>query len=304
MKYLSAVDGPTIYNAEGEKMLYCYLDDDLLGWQFFSFTRHQYPHRIMWDRINPSIKMHFYGHGQIGSIVGNPERKFAILVETEEICPDVYAKLYNDPSLANQFDGVFTHSEKLLNKYENAFFIPAGGVWYGHTPYGGKVSNDLYLQKTKGISIVSSNKAMCDLHQLRINIAQSLKETKGADTFGTFDGGKYVSISETLESYRYSIIIENTVSPYCFTEKILNCFLSMTIPIYLGAPKIGEFFNADGIVQMTLHDAEKNLSDIISMCTEKYYNDHIDAIIDNFNRVMKYSCQEDYITAKYSDMFI
>lgn len=33
-----------------------------------------------------------------------------------------------------------------------------------------------------------------------------------------------------------------------FTEKILDCFTTGTIPIYQGAPDIGDYCNAEGIV--------------------------------------------------------
>ena len=299
LEYLSKSDSPKIFNAKGDMYKYFFLKDDALGWQFYSYTRFQYPKQIFWDRTNPSLKKHFYGHNAIGKTLGKPDEKFAILVETEGICPDVYHKLLVNADLAKEYSLIFTHSEKILDKYPNARFIPAGGVWYGTTFFGGTVNPFLYKEKTKNISLVSSNKIMNHLHQVRYNLAMKLKESSLVDTFGTFDGGKYVRISETLEKYRYSIIIENTITKFCFTEKILNCFKSMTIPIYIGAQNIGEFFNKSGIIVVSEKDLINSFEDIISMCTEEYYQQHLGAVVDNFHRVKKYTCQEDYIIDQY-----
>ena len=69
--------------------------------------------------------------------------------------------------------------------------------------------------------------------------------------FGTFNNDKgFVNINNTLTRYRYSIAIENDVTSYFFTEKITNCFASLTIPIYLGASCVDKFFNKDGIIKI------------------------------------------------------
>ena len=36
------------------------------------------------------------------------------------------------------------------------------------------------------------------------------------------------------------------------TEKVNDCFLTGTIPIYLGAPDIGDYYNLDGIIVMDI----------------------------------------------------
>lgn len=154
--------------------------------------------------------------------------------------------------------------------------------------------------KTKNISILSSYKKRCKLHQFRYRLAQYYKDKDYVDTYGTFDGGQNVKCYETLDSYRYSIIVENEQSPYYFTEKILNCFAAMTIPVYLGAVEIGKFFNIDGIIQIenpTIEEVERQ----ISKCNEADYLSRKDAIMDNFYRVQEYLCPEDYIYEHYKD---
>lgn len=294
---------PYLTNSFGEKMQVFYLSDELLGSEFYSYTQFRFPRNILWDRTNCFLNVHFYAHDNIFFVDGRPKVKIALLVETEQIDPKPYKALINNERLANSFDLIFTHSSKILSKYAHAKFIPAGGVWYGTDAYGGSLDELAYQKKTRGISIVSSDKAMCVLHKARINLAWRLKNNPLVDTYGTFDGGRYVKISETLTDYRFSIVIENTLDDYCFTEKVLNCFASMTIPIYLGAKKISNFFNPEGIIQLSLDDLT-NIDYILQKCDEKLYSSKKEAVIENFFRVKEMTCQEDFIYENYSELLL
>ena len=46
----------------------------------------------------------------------------------------------------------------------------------------------------------------------------------------------------------FNIAIENTRQEYYFTEKILGCFISLTVPIYMGCPNISNYFDPRGMI--------------------------------------------------------
>jgi hypothetical protein len=46
---------------------------------------------------------------------------------------------------------------------------------------------------------------------------------------------------ETIRDYRFALCFENCRWPGYITEKIIDCFVAGTIPIYLGAPDIAEY---------------------------------------------------------------
>jgi hypothetical protein len=83
------------------------------------------------------------------------------------------------------------------------------------------------------------------------------------------------------------------VSDYFFTEKITNCFISQTIPIYLGARKIGDFFNPGGIIQVSQGDDD--IEKVLKSCGEEDYMSRLAAIKDNYNRAFKYVNMDDYL---------
>jgi hypothetical protein len=94
----------------------------------------------------------------------------------------------------------------------------------------------------------------------------------------------------------FSIVIENFQDELYFTEKLLNCFATGTIPIYLGAKNIGEKFNLDGIIQF---NTIEELNNIITTISDKLYQDKIDSVKDNFNRCKEFLSIEDYIYKNY-----
>ncbi len=222
--------------------------------------------------------------------------------ESEQIIHGVYAKALESPELMKEFDRIFTSSDRILDRYSNAVFAPAGNLWYGTKENGGVLADTAYLNKDKNVSIVASNKAMCELHVLRAELARHYKDSNLVDAYGNAVGRFIEKKSDSLERYRYSIVLENDASSYYFTEKILDCFASMTIPIYVGAKKIGEFFNTDGIIQLSKEELSdfSNVDKIVSSCNEEDYNARIFAIKENYERCKEYISYEDYLCEHYS----
>jgi hypothetical protein len=94
---------------------------------------------------------------------------------------------------------------------------------------------------------------------------------------------------EGLCDYMFSVAIENGQYETYFTEKLLDCFATGTIPVYLGAPDIGEYFNKDGIIDLT---------DEFYISDELYYS-KMEAIKDNLEIAKKMEVLEDFIYLTY-----
>jgi hypothetical protein len=89
----------------------------------------------------------------------------------------------------------------------------------------------------------------------------------------------------------FSICSENDTFDTYFTEKILDCFATGTIPIYLGTKKITNFFDENGI--LFLEDIDLNT------INEELYFSKIESVKNNFNLVQQYLCPEDFIAKNY-----
>ena len=284
-----------IYNQEGEPLDSYFIRD---------FHRASNPYwnngrYFIWDRYNYGLDTHFYSHQAMLETMGKPVRKYGLMLESRAIAPRDYEIFKINKGLEKEFDAVFTYDDRLLNEIENARFYPVcAAVWYGVDDSSATLDENAHAKKTKNISIVSSNKAECDLHRFRISIAKLCKRERLADTFGTFDGGKLCSVEETLTDYRYSIAIENQISDYFFCEKITNCFAAQTIPIYTGARKLDEFFNMDGVIRLETEDLSE-VEKILKQCTEEEYIRRLPAVLDNYRRVQEYLNMDDYLYLHY-----
>lgn len=274
---------PAIFNARGEEMEMYFLRDRHIASAPYAFP---YPTHFLWDRFNVGLDTHFYTHNQMLERMGSPSKRYGMLNESEGIVPHDYDLFRRHPGLEREFTLIFTHSERILNEVDNARFLPScANLWYGTNLGGGELDGNAYVNKTKNVSIVSSGKVSCALHEYRLLCARRCRKEALADTYGTFDGGSSIKIAESLADYRYSIAIENFISPYFFTEKITNCFASMTVPIYLGASKIEDFFNEAGIIRLRPND---DIKKVLSVCSEKDYFSRLDAIKENYIRALEY----------------
>ncbi len=300
---IGVVEGkpPRLFNENGEEVKVFYLKDSANVHTPYSLSSTRYPRRILWDRFNTSLKTHFYVHEEIFTGTYPCDRKMAVLRESEATMTHLYDVAIGNPELMHEFDMIFTSSERILNRYENARFAPAGYVWYATDRDGGELSKETIDHKEKNISIVSSNKTMCEMHVVRADLARHYKGSDKVDAYGNAVGKYLPQKADSLTPYRYSIALENAQTPYYFTEKILDCFASMTVPIYYGATKIDEYFNPNGIIQINRSQLDdfSEIDKIIEVCTEKDYESRRDAIIDNYNRVMEYLCFEDYLDLHY-----
>ena len=71
--------------------------------------------------------------------------------------------------------------------------------------------------------------------------------------------GAVASKSETLSGYTFAICFENQVMQGWVTEKIFDCLVSGTIPIYLGAPDIEDWVDPACFVDMRRFDGYEEL---------------------------------------------
>lgn len=276
-----------IFNANGEKMDIYFIRDI-----HFAHDPYQESQYFLWDRYNYSLDTHFYSHNMMLQTIGNPSRRYGCLIESQAIVPEDYKIFDKNKGLEQDFDYIFTYDERLLDKLDNARFVPfCASLWNKEL-----ITDDLYQKKSKNISILSSDKLMCDMHKFRYDLAFTCKNYNLADTFGTFDGGPFVNISKPLLDYRFSICVENDITPYFFTERLINALASQTIPVYFGATQIDKFFNPDGIIKF---DLKSDIKEVLKQCTPEEYERRLPAIKDNYERALSYASPFDNMYKKY-----
>jgi hypothetical protein len=97
----------------------------------------------------------------------------------------------------------------------------------------------------------------------------------------------------SLKNYRYQIVIENTKKDFWFTEKLIDCFVTGTVPIYYGCPSIDKFFDTNGMI---IFNNLEDLNKIIKNLNADIYNSMMDSIINNYKKAYQYILAEKSIS--------
>ena len=128
-------------------------------------------------------------------------------------------------------------------------------------------------QKTKDFSALISNNQTNEGHRKRYEFTKLIKNhfkdkldwyCKGEKTFvnDKWDG---------LASYKYSLAIENYNTKGYFTEKITDCFLAYTMPIYYGCPDIFDYFPEKSMVLIDINNVRQSIIDIERAIEENWF---------------------------------
>lgn len=253
----------------------------------------------------PPTKFNYYrGDEQVGDIVlvtdnclnqvGQLKEKIKIAWLLEPPC--INSALYNTENimlLLSQFNLILTHQKDIIKiNPKKILFYPYGGCWI--YPKDWRV-----YKKSKQTSIIVSGKRETSGHILRHEVVEKFRDK--IDVYGNAYNRVEYKLT-ALQDYRYSIVIENENSDYWFTEKLIDCFATGTVPIYFGCPSIHIFCNEKGIIKF------KNiteLNDILnSFVSETDYKSRLVAIKDNFQHAKQYAIPEDYLFGAYLKNFI
>ena len=188
--------------------------------------------------------------------------------------------------LRDKFDYIFTHESALLCADPGKFkFLAADTVCID------KESMAIH-PKEKNIAMTYSSKTSLPGHKLRHAIVNELlpRYEISVDLFGSGSKNPIKMKSQALNPYRFSIEIENNQVKNYFTEKILDCFATGTIPIYWGCPNIDHFFNPDGILTVA---SDPDLKKALSLANEDFYESRLDAIKENYELAKQYVSMDD-----------
>ncbi|ANV97382.1 hypothetical protein BBW65_00455 [Helicobacter enhydrae] len=148
----------------------------------------------------------------------------------------------------------------------------------------------LHLEKNKEIScIANTDKKAFPGHIQRSEFVNFLKTTQlPIDYFGGEKKHNTIPTKlEALQDYRYSIAIENSSTPFYFTEKITDCFLAGCMPFYYGAENIADFFPKESFVWIDITKPQEAQKIIQSVLKDKLWEKNQDFILEARRRVLE-----------------
>jgi hypothetical protein len=186
-----------------------------------------------------------------------------------------------------KFDAVLTYDEEILQKCPNARFLAFGTSWiWNYQPT---------QSKSFAVSNITGHKKATIGHRLRHQVHMSQEDIKIPKDFYISQYGGVPNFcnnkilgdkKEPLFDSQFHICIENSQQKNYFSEKLIDCFVSRTVPIYWGCPNSDKFFDTKGMFIV------QTLDDIINVCnslTPETYNNMLEHVENNFNLGKKYA---------------
>jgi hypothetical protein len=202
------------------------------------------------------------------SVDKNKKYNFLILTESPAFLEaQNILQFVHSPECKQIYSKVYTSIDSLLNYSFVEQIHPSNTTW---------VKNPILLPpKNKLISMIASNNSFLPGHKMRLSIRDAVRSF--VDVYGR--GTREIETKDQgLVDYYYSIAVENSNTNSYFSEKILDCFMTCTIPVYWGSQAAYKTFNPKGIIDL---NSFQDLNDIQKL-DKQYYCDNIDAVVDNF----------------------
>lgn len=186
----------------------------------------------------------FFSKGVFSDDVFRYPRSQRIAVLAESPIDRCYSDI---PEVLRRFPLVFTHQRGLLDQGGPFRPLPFGTNWIGVTDdVATREIREEHPPKTRQVSFVGSlEHPDIGAYRFRREIAELALGRGDVDCFGRgirpIDGKR-----EALGPYRFSIAMENAAADDYFSEKLVDCLLLETVPIYFGWPSVGECLDPRG----------------------------------------------------------
>ncbi|MBQ0908398.1 hypothetical protein KBJ98_06760 [Flavobacterium sp. F-328] len=133
------------------------------------------------------------------------------------------------------------------------------------------------LTKENTIVWITSNQRSSKGHTMRMDFLENIKPLSFVRLYGR--GICPVADKwDVLSTSKYAIAYENFESDYYWTEKIVDCFLSYTMPLYFGCNAIEDFFPKDSFIQIDPKDKHIKLF-LKEIATSTKWEENLDAIV-------------------------
>lgn len=186
------------------------------------------------------------------------------------------------------FDLILTNDESLMD-LPNASLAFFGGCWVSVPPkckrfeisflYSNGIGHENIFNGYQARRYIWSNKEKIILPKSFYTSVRRPPESIEDLRPYPFEG------KDKIFESMFSFVVENEFINNYFTEKIVDCFATYTIPVYLGCPNITKFFASDGII------IAKKAEDLICIANNLNVNDYwsrLAVMRENYLKSKKY----------------
>ena len=231
----------------------------------------------------------------------NPDAFKVYLNSTEPVTSPNRESINTVIKNANQYDLILTTDNEIISSCPNAKMFLYGTTWLnkgkidhpdGFGEYDESV-DDLSNDKIFEISFLCSNHSRSlEGYDIRKDVWSRKNEITNPILF--YSSTRHPISPDLLPdddkkhlfNSQFHIAIESSSVPNYFTEKLIDSFITKTVPIYWGCPNIGEFFDVNGMI---IVNEESDIIDICNNITPETYESMLPHIEENYRRAKQYA---------------
>lgn len=151
--------------------------------------------------------------------------------------------------------------------------------------------------KTHAMSAIASTRSHVPGHIARSEFIELVeKEFPDVHIFGRGRARELSDKWDGLAPYRFTIAIENASLPHYWTEKITDAFMSYSVPLYYGAPNIGEYFPEDSYIWLPIDEPARALEVIRQAINDDSWERRLEAVADARRLILERWCLAEQVT--------
>lgn len=240
-----------------------------------------------------------------------PQKDIIIFVDTEKYIFDDRFKIYmqNEPESimateqhlfhnGDRYDVILTIHDSILKKWPHArMFQFYRCTWLDEKDYLAIKMEDKKFQVSSLVGFKRMTKAHIFrqllyfnqqhlpsfFHFYRSGARFILEDVNNNPILGT----DFAEKIKLFKEYQFSLVIENCRQNNYFTEKLIDCLITKTIPIYYGCVNISDYFDTSGWIILET-ESPSELIEKSKILDENYYNLYKDTIVKNFEKALHY----------------
>lgn len=239
-------------------------------------------------------------------LIKQDEMAIFIQIESSMIIDSSIRRILDNIEIYNYLDYILTWDERLLKLDKSYKFMSLNKYsWirfpriFGLNPYlkfhYNCIEYEEYNNKHFNISMLCGDKNWAPGHIVRheiwnrqneIIIPKKFYKPKETNILKIFNDNIDISSTrdktEMFESM-FHICVENNNANNYFTEKLIDCIISKTVPIYYGCPNIGEYFDLNGMI---IIKSPNDCIEKINKLTENDYYKMLPYVKKNFRLLL------------------
>ncbi len=250
-------------------------DESIYGYRSYRFSSSCNQYAISIDIISPFSEVqkgyHYYFISDDLCDSGFPafipyRNRVALLKES----PKYISQLHHD-RISKLFPHILTNIEFLALRHDNFRLVPFSSNFLGIDSRQSGFSLPSLEEKSKLCSMIANlgHDLQEDGYSMRMSIFRLAQNSAAVDIYGRATRPIH-SKAEALRPYCFSVAMENNREDLYFTEKIIDCILCGTIPVYYGCPSISHIFDSRGILSFS---CKKEFNNIIGSLSFDLYRD-------------------------------